>query len=463
MHRPKVEPKNIESEFAPSEMFFSVTDLKGIILSGNDVFIRVSKYSKDELIGKPHNIIRHPDMPRIVFKLLWDYIQAGNPIVAYVKNLAKDGSYYWVLATVIPVKDEQGNNIKYLSIRIKPTSEFFDLIPKVYQELLEVEKQGGMEASYKRLIEILSELGYKDYDSFMKDILTKEIETKKEVLKVEDIPADMSFEDAFSERVSIIFKYARNIDELYKSIYQKITHFEKLGKLLNEKSDRIFSLTDDIRLISLNSSVESFKLGSQGASFSVLSAEMRKNSEVGNKIIEEMKKNTRVIMEDINRIVLLINISKLEVVALTKFLQSILWTKENRTEDENRELEQNMEDLVYLLKSFSYDTYSYSEKMGSHLSDISEYLKKLKILIKRLEFLYLNGMVESAHQTETSFSIIFTEVNKLVESTKDILNGISVPLFEVIDENRNLKYELEDVNYNIEKIVDLIESLSQVL
>ena len=103
MHRPKVEPKNIESVFLPDEMFFSTTDLKGIILSGNDVFIRVSKFSKEELIGKPHNIIRHPDMPRIVFKLLWDYIQSGKPIVAYVKNIAKDGSYYWVLATVVPI------------------------------------------------------------------------------------------------------------------------------------------------------------------------------------------------------------------------------------------------------------------------------------------------------------------------------------------------------------------------
>ncbi|WP_457623528.1 PAS domain-containing protein [Persephonella sp.] len=460
MVKPKVQPKNIESEFKPEEMFFSTTDLKGIILSCNDVFVKISKYEIEDLIGKPHNIIRHPDMPKAVFKLLWDYIQSGRPIVAYVKNLAKDGSYYWVIAAVIPIQDSEGNNIKYLSIRIKPTSEVFELVPKIYKEVLQVEKEKGLEASIDRLLEILKENGFKDYDSFMTYALNKEIEDKKEILKVEEISADMRFEDAFTENVAVIFKFAKKIDELYESIYKKIIHFENLGSMLDEKSDRIFSLTDDIRLISLNSSVESFKLGSQGASFSVLSAEMRKNSEVGNRIIDEMKRSTETIMEDINQIILLINISKLEVIAITKFLFSILKNKESRSEKELRDIEQNIIDLIESLKSSENKTYYYSEKMRDHLINISEYLKKLKILIKRLEFLYLNGMVESAHQTETSFSIIFTEVNKLVESTKQILNDISIPLSEVIDENRKLKFELEDVDYNIVKITETISVLS---
>ncbi len=460
MVKPKVQPKNIESEFKPEEMFFSTTDLKGIILSCNDVFVKISKYEIEDLIGKPHNIIRHPDMPKAVFKLLWDYIQSGRPIVAYVKNLAKDGSYYWVIAAVIPIQDSEGNNIKYLSIRIKPTSEVFELVPKIYKEVLQVEKEKGLEASIDRLLEILKENGFKDYDSFMTYALNKEIEDKKEILKVEEISADMRFEDAFTENVAVIFKFAKKIDELYESIYKKIIHFENLGSMLDEKSDRIFSLTDDIRLISLNSSVESFKLGSQGASFSVLSAEMRKNSEVGNRIIDEMKRSTETIMEDINQIILLINISKLEVIAITKFLFSILKNRESRSEKELRDIEQNIIDLIESLKSSENKTYYYSEKMRDHLINISEYLKKLKILIKRLEFLYLNGMVESAHQTETSFSIIFTEVNKLVESTKQILNDISIPLGEVIDENRKLKFELEDVDYNIVKITETISVLS---
>ncbi len=462
MLKTKIAPKNIESTFLPDEMFFSTTDLKGRILSANNVFVRVSKFDRNELIGKPHNIVRHPDMPKIVFKLLWDYIQSGKPIVAYVKNMAKDGSYYWVLATVLPIYNSNREIEKYLSIRIKPTSKLFEYVPKLYSELLNAEKIGGMEESYKKLMEIIQSLGYKNYDEFMTEALSKEIIDKKDFLKVEDVSMKKIFKDKFSENINLVFKYAQKIDQLYDSIYGKISHFENLGKLLEERSDRIFSLTDDIRLISLNSSVESFKLGSQGASFSVLSAEMRKNSEVGNRIIDEMRKITEVIMEDISKVVLLINISKLEVIAVTKFLHSILEEKEDRTGGSNSNLEQDIKDLMSSLQDSSKETHTYSEKMSSHIQSIYEYLKKLKILIKRLEFLYLNGMVESAHQTETSFSIIFTEVNKLVESTKNILNDISVPLTEVKDENKNLKYELEEVSYNIGKITDIMSNISNV-
>ena len=81
------------------ELFFSRTDEKGIILSGNDIFVKVSGYRREELIQNPHNIVRHPDMPKAVFKLFWQTIQAQQPICAYVKNMAADGSYYWVFAT----------------------------------------------------------------------------------------------------------------------------------------------------------------------------------------------------------------------------------------------------------------------------------------------------------------------------------------------------------------------------
>ena len=81
---------NEPREFAAEELFFSTTDPKGRIQRANSVFERISAYSWNELKNKPHNIIRHPDMPRVVFQLLWDHIQGGHPIVAYVKNLAHD-------------------------------------------------------------------------------------------------------------------------------------------------------------------------------------------------------------------------------------------------------------------------------------------------------------------------------------------------------------------------------------
>jgi aerotaxis receptor len=462
-YRTKVHPKNVESPFRPDEMFFSVTDLKGIILSGNDVFYRTSKFSKEELIGAPHNIIRHPDMPRIIFKLLWDYIKSGKPIVAYVKNMAKDGSYYWVLATVMPLKDENGRPKKYISIRIKPSTEYFELIKGLYRELLEAERTGGMDASYKLLIEKLKDLGYESYDQFMKEVLSKELEAKKDVLKVETLD-HTEHTNHFGRVIKRIFDISLKLNSIYDSIYQKITAFENFAKVLQEKSNTIFSLTDYIRLISLNSSVESFKLGSKGASFSVLSAEMRKNSEMGNKIIEDMKKQTKNIMEDMNLIVVLINISKLQIIMITKFLREVLQNLESETSsrEEQKDIETNLRDLLLLLITDARDIAETSEDMQSQLKKIDEYMKKLKILIKRLEFLYLNGMVESAHHTETSFSIIFTEVNKLVESTREVLDSLHVPLFDVIQKNKNMIKEFKEVEGLVKKIYEELNTLEEI-
>ena len=89
-------------EFRIDEMFFSTTDRKGVIFSGNDVFVRVSGYGRSELVGRPHNIIRHPEMPRAVFRLIWSRLLAGQPVAGLVKNLAADGRHYSVIALLQP-------------------------------------------------------------------------------------------------------------------------------------------------------------------------------------------------------------------------------------------------------------------------------------------------------------------------------------------------------------------------
>ena len=135
MGRSNIIPRNKERQFDLSELFFSVTDHKGHILVGNDIFTRISGYTREELIGQPHSIIRHPDVPRAVFKLLWDYLEAGKTIAAYVKNMAKDGCYFWVIALVMPCPGG------YLSVRMKPISPIFELAKEVYADILAVEKR----------------------------------------------------------------------------------------------------------------------------------------------------------------------------------------------------------------------------------------------------------------------------------------------------------------------------------
>ncbi len=166
----KPSPNNIENLLPENEIIVSKTDTKGIITYTNEGFMHLAKYSEEELLGKPHNIIRHPDMPKIIFKLLWDYIKSGKEINAYVKNLSKDGSYYWVLANVTPSYDKNGKIIGYYSVRRKPNPEILkSIIIPLYKKLLDAERVGGMDASAKIINDLLKEKGM-EYEEFILSI-----------------------------------------------------------------------------------------------------------------------------------------------------------------------------------------------------------------------------------------------------------------------------------------------------
>lgn len=137
--RPAIRPTGIERPYAAEEIIVSKTDPKGVMRYVNDVFVRVSGYSEDELVGKPHNLIRHPDMPRAVFKVMWDTISAGKEIFAYVINLAADGGHYWVLAHVTPTFDTSGRIIGYHSNRRWVEPAIRDEVAAVYQRVRRAE------------------------------------------------------------------------------------------------------------------------------------------------------------------------------------------------------------------------------------------------------------------------------------------------------------------------------------
>jgi PAS domain S-box-containing protein len=159
-------PNSNRYDLKPNDFIVSKTDLRGKITYCNQIFMQLAKYSEAELIGTPHNIIRHPDMPRIVFKLLWDRIQNKEEIFAFVKNLSKDGGYYWVYANVTASLDTKGNIIGYYSVRRKPSEEGIKVTGDLYAKLLELERTGGMEASGKFLNDLLKEKGV-SYDELI--------------------------------------------------------------------------------------------------------------------------------------------------------------------------------------------------------------------------------------------------------------------------------------------------------
>ena len=156
----KPTPRDEEIALDPKRYIVSETDAKGKITFCNDYFMEVSGYSQEELIGPPHSIVRHPDMPKVVFKLLWQTISQGKNINAVVKNLAKDGRYYWIFTEFESRRDtDTGEIIGYHASRKTISKHVIEILAGLYAELLKIESEEGVEASEKYLVSFLKDKG----------------------------------------------------------------------------------------------------------------------------------------------------------------------------------------------------------------------------------------------------------------------------------------------------------------
>jgi PAS domain S-box-containing protein len=164
-------PSGVEVPFDREEIIVSKTDTRGRITYANHVFLKVAGYTEAEILGQPHSCIRHPDMPRCVFKLLWETIERGEEVFAYVVNLAKNGDHYWVLAHVTPSFDASGQIVGYHSNRRCPDRRAVDAIRPLYAALLAAErghatKAEAIAASTRLLDETLARAGL-SYEAFV--------------------------------------------------------------------------------------------------------------------------------------------------------------------------------------------------------------------------------------------------------------------------------------------------------
>ncbi|WP_278637525.1 PAS domain-containing protein [Capnocytophaga sputigena] len=177
-------PIDKEVGWNKSQVVISETDVYGRITNVNDVFCNVCGYSPEEMIGQPHSIIRHPDMPKLVFKLLWDNLKVGNNFIGVIKNLAKSGEYYWVITDFEMRRDATGNITHYIARRKSvPKAVIENYVAPLYETLLKLEKVGGMELSTRFFKNYLAKQG-KDYIDFIIDVMNE----NRENVAFEEIP-----------------------------------------------------------------------------------------------------------------------------------------------------------------------------------------------------------------------------------------------------------------------------------
>ncbi len=159
-----------EIKFSKRKFIISKTDLKGKIIFTNKNFCEVSGYTEAELIGEPHNILRHPDMPRAIFFLIWQKLLIGENISGIVKNLAKDGRYYWAIADFEAKKDKNGKIIALTAFRRIAPESVVNEIKELYSTMLSIEKKHGMEKSLAYL-EAFLEAENTTYDDFIDGLI----------------------------------------------------------------------------------------------------------------------------------------------------------------------------------------------------------------------------------------------------------------------------------------------------
>lgn len=276
--------------FAVDELFFSTTDPRGIITSGNEVFVRISGYSTAELVGRAHNIIRHPDMPRAAFRLVWDRLKAGQPAAALVKNRAKDGRHYWVVALITPTPTG------YLSVRFKPSGPLLATTEALYAQMVAAETRAGttganprtvMDAGARVLTEALGGLKFANYEAFMWVLLCEELRHRDAALArehrgmVRALPADLVQRTvgrpALQHLAGIYHDGCRAYAQLNR-LYQRLDEFVALGQKLDNKTSFVNNLTNELRISSINVALASTKLGGEGLALAVISRHMGETS-----------------------------------------------------------------------------------------------------------------------------------------------------------------------------------------
>lgn len=240
----KIQPIEREAEFNIDELFFSRTDPRGVITAGNSVFYRVSGYAAEDLINKPHNTVRHPDMPKAIFQYFWETLKSGQPMVAYVKNMAVDGAFYWVLAIAFPI--EGG----FISIRMKPTSKVFATIKSLYADLLASEKRDGVKASYALISEKLKTLGFNNYAAFARHALAEEIASRdRHRLRSNASGMAHVFEEAVGK---------------YASIFETAAKLSEVNSVIQVNVNEILSSYRDVRFAAVNMTAEAERGNEKG-------------------------------------------------------------------------------------------------------------------------------------------------------------------------------------------------------
>jgi aerotaxis receptor len=316
-----VQPTGAERVVLPDELFFSTTDRRGVIRSANSVFSRISRYPVEELVGSPHNLVRHPDMPAGAFRIMWDRLLAGLPVAGYVENLAKDGGTYWVFATLTPVGDG------FLSVRTAPCSPLFRAARKLWGAVREEERELARREGLGRAevadagalgLELrLADLGFASYDEFMLEVLPTEVAAREDLVRARfarpgatGAPADL-------------LGYAAVLDRHLGDLVSRLAAHRTLANALGEAAAGVLRIARDLSRSALTAQTVSAGVAEQAPVLRNVAAVMVTPMTEAVTALEALAPRLKALREDVDALRQRIALAQLHVDMVAAFASEV--------------------------------------------------------------------------------------------------------------------------------------------
>lgn len=436
---------NQESRFGIDELFFSTTDRFGKIRSGNEVFRRVAKYSLPDMLGEAHSLVRHPDMPRAAFALLWDYLQAGHAVAAYVKNMASDGSFYWVVATVVPIPGEDG----FLSVRLKPSSKVFPIVERAYAALRAIElehemagdRAAGLEASVAALPGLLRGLGFATYDDFMHAMLPLEVRQRDAALGDQDGATEGATGGVQPAFTTALHACAR-VQAGLRRQFALLDDFVSLSQMLDEKSRFVDTLASSVRLIALNATSRSARLARSGAGISVVSNAIGDIAQSAGALAKQIGERNAAAVRDLQRAAFQTGIARLQLDMARSFLEELALR-----DDADHVAEDGLRALVGALGASVGGFFEAYASVVRRLQPVRDHIDDLHRLVRMLEVTHVTGRMEASQLSSPDvFEDYFQAMSRQVEQARAELGEFGATVGRIARELKALGALERDVN-----------------
>jgi aerotaxis receptor len=459
-------PTGQEITFGFDELFFSTTNSRGVIAYGNDVFVRISGYEREQLIGKPHNVIRHPEMPKAVFKLLWTTIQNGRPIAAYVNNLAADGSSYWVMAVVFPCGE------RYLSIRLRPSGPFFETIRAVYPQLKAEESRGSLETSGALLEKLLSEAGYPNYQRFMTAALASELALRDNALEGSERPQNQvnDSEDKIETHAATAATLAaiRSVSHAgwlkFRELSSKMEEFGFASQTFQEMSATLLMTFKRIQVVSLNVTVFARQLGESAIALGVISKEFHR-------LAMDVERNTKELSTVVESILARMQESTLNLASLKLQMEMVdFFVRESLEKvgcgsseiaEAFRPLENHSQLFSELSSQFSQSARQSLDELRKELLSFMSANDEIDRVIRTLEIITQMAALEAArvHSQQLAFASYLSQMENFNSSLKTIAGQIKHFTRLLVEILSFVEERLPEVTGTLDQILRLAFSL----